>query len=56
MIKNEGANVVQSVSKNLDYLIVGESPGSKLAKAKAINEKLQKITIITFDEFEKLII
>jgi DNA ligase (NAD+) len=56
MIKNEGANVVQSVSKNLDYLIVGESPGSKLVKAKAINEKLQKITILTFDEFKKLII
>lgn len=35
-----GANVVSSVSKNLDYLILGENPGSKLDKAKALNIRI----------------
>lgn len=36
MAESQGANVVSSVSKNLDYLVVGENPGSKLAKAQAL--------------------
>ena len=49
IIRNNG-KYISSVSKNLDYLIVGEKAGSKLAKA----EKLG-IKILTEDEFiEKL--
>jgi len=33
-IKNLGGEVLSSISKNLDYLVVGENPGSKYKKAK----------------------
>ena len=33
LLDNLGANVVSSVSKKLDFLIVGTEPGSKLEKA-----------------------
>jgi DNA ligase (NAD+) len=36
MAEQAGAKVLSAVSKNLDYLIVGEHPGSKLAKAEAL--------------------
>ncbi len=42
MIKERGGSILSSVSKKLDYLILGEKPGSKLAKA----EKLPKVKII----------
>lgn len=42
--------IVASVSKNLTYLVVGESAGSKLDKAKKLN-----ITILNEDEFNELI-
>jgi DNA ligase (NAD+) len=32
--------VTSSITKNTDYLIVGENPGSKLDKAKKLNIKL----------------
>jgi DNA ligase (NAD+) len=50
LIRRAGGKVVNSVSKNTDYLIAGDSPGSKLAKAEeigteVIDEKaLQKLT------------
>mgnify|MGYP001457578309 CR=1 FL=1 len=53
-MKEHGGKVVKSVSKSLDYLIVGESPGSKLAKATAINEKEPLITILSEPEFNTL--
>ena len=37
-----GGEVLQSVSKNLDYLIVGENPGFKYDKAKEIGIKILK--------------
>ncbi|PLV58782.1 NAD-dependent DNA ligase LigA [Thermotoga sp. KOL6] len=35
-----GAKVVNSVSRNTDYLIVGENPGSKYEKAKTLKVKM----------------
>ena len=36
-IESYGGKVVESVSKKTSYLVVGESPGSKLAKAQNLN-------------------
>ena len=33
MVKAAGGKVTNSVSKKTDYVVAGESPGSKLAKA-----------------------
>ena len=46
-----GANISGSVTKSLDYLIVGANPSSKLDKAKAI----PTIKIINEQEFMKLL-
>lgn len=46
LIISHGGKILGGVSKNLDYLIVGEKPGSKLAKA----EKLGTVKIIGEDE------
>ena len=35
-IKSAGGKVTDSVSQNTDYLVVGESPGSKLTKARSL--------------------
>jgi len=51
MIEKNGGKVISAVSKNLDYLIVGNNPGSKVAKA----EKLGSVKIIDEDEFLKMI-
>ncbi len=51
LIENLGGKILSSVSKNLDYLVVGEKPGSKLSKA----EKIPTIKIIDEDEFIKLV-
>lgn len=50
LILENGGNVLVSVNKVLDYLIVGESPGSKLDKAKKLNVK-----IISEDDFMEMI-
>ncbi len=36
MAEAQGANVASAVSRNLDYLIAGENPGSKLVKAQEL--------------------
>ena len=36
MIKAAGGKVVNSVSKKTDYVVAGESPGSKLARAESL--------------------
>ncbi len=51
MAEQHGAQIASGVSKNLNYLIVGEDAGSKLEKAKKINT----IKILTEAEFIQLI-
>ncbi|HPP43997.1 MAG TPA: NAD-dependent DNA ligase LigA [Caldisericia bacterium] len=50
LVKNSGGEVASTVSKNIDYVVVGKDPGSKLDKAKKLNLK-----IIDEDEFIKMI-
>jgi len=45
LIEENGGVLVSSVSKKLDFLIVGDNPGSKLEKA----QKIPSIKIITID-------
>tara|TARA_B110000438_G_scaffold50511_1_gene51009 strand:- start:6718 stop:8775 length:2058 start_codon:yes stop_codon:yes gene_type:complete len=43
LIKNNGGKVVNKVSKNTDYLILGNNPGSKLLDAQNNNIKIMNI-------------
>ena len=48
-IQSHGGKVISSVSKNTDYLVLGENPGSKFEKAKSLG-----IKIINENELKKL--
>ncbi len=50
MIRRAGGKVTNSVSKNTDYVVAGESPGSKLAKAEELG-----ITILDEKSLRKLL-
>jgi DNA ligase (NAD+) len=50
LIVENGGEFKSSVSKTLDYLVVGDSPGGKLAKAKKAG-----VTIITEQQFNELL-
>ncbi|MBF0571308.1 MAG: NAD-dependent DNA ligase LigA [Candidatus Omnitrophica bacterium] len=49
-VQNQGGKVLSAVSRNLDYLVAGENPGSKLAQARLLG-----ITILNQKEFEEMV-
>lgn len=49
-IENAGGRATSSVSAKTDYVVVGEAPGSKVAKAEALG-----VRILDEDEFERLL-
>lgn len=50
LVEMKGGKTASQVSRNVDYLVVGESPGSKLQKAKKLG-----IKTITEEEFLKML-
>ena len=50
LIKERGGKVSGSVSKNTDYVLVGDEPGSKYEKAKELN-----ILILSEEDFRKML-
>lgn len=50
LIEAHGGSVTSSVSKNTDYVLAGDSPGSKLDKAQKLG-----VTILNQTDFEELI-
>ena len=55
IIKNNGGKVLKSISKSLDFLIVGHSAGSKYTKAQKLNEAGANIQILSEAELNGLI-
>jgi DNA ligase (NAD+) len=51
LAEDNGGKLLSSVSSNLNYLVVGDSAGSKLEKAK----KIKSIKIISEADFLKMI-
>jgi len=49
-IESLGGHASSAVSKNTDYVIAGDNPGSKLQKARSL-----RVKIIYYDDFLKLI-
>ena len=50
-VETLGGKILSTVSKNLDYLVVGESPGSKLKKA----ERLGTVEILSEEDFQEMV-
>jgi len=50
LVKQKGGIAASSVSKDVDYVVVGDKPGSKYQKAKKLNLK-----IINEEEFKKIV-
>ena len=50
LIKQKGGMVASSISKDIDYVVIGNKPGSKYEKAKKLN-----LTIINEDKFKELV-
>lgn len=50
LIEERNGRVVSSMSGNIDFLVLGKSPGSKLAKARELG-----VTIVDEDEFLRMV-
>jgi DNA ligase (NAD+) len=50
LAEEAGASAAKSISKKVDYLVAGENPGSKVAKAQALG-----IPVISREEFQSLL-
>ena len=50
LVKKQGGMVAGSISKDLDYVVVGDKPGSKFEKAKKLGLK-----IISEEEFKEIV-
>ncbi len=50
IIKQNGGEVVSSVSKNTDFVLAGDNAGSKLTKAQDLG-----VTVISLDEFKEML-
>lgn len=50
LIKERGGKVIDSVSKKTDYILAGDSPGSKLEKGRILG-----ITILSEEEFTRML-
>ena len=50
LIRNFGGNISSAVSKNTDYLVAGDEPGSKYEKALELG-----VEILNEDQFSKLL-
>lgn len=55
IIKDNGGRILSSVSKNLNVLVVGQNPGSKLEKAEKINKKEFIIHILSENDLLALL-
>ncbi len=50
LIEKNGGKILSGVSSKLSYLVVGEDPGSKVAKAESLG-----VAMITWDELTKMV-
>ncbi|MGB2599262.1 MAG: BRCT domain-containing protein, partial [Candidatus Omnitrophota bacterium] len=50
LVESEGGEAASGVSSTVDYVVVGEDPGSKLDKAKKLG-----LTILTEEQFRRLL-
>jgi DNA ligase (NAD+) len=55
LIKTHGGKLLSAVSKNLDYLVVGEAAGSKLDKAQKLIEKGEPLQLLSEAKLRELL-
>lgn len=55
LVEEHGGRVASGVSKQLNYLVVGEAPGSKLKKAQQLLAQGADLTILSEKEFLRMV-